>query len=423
MRKLKVLALAVDDNRLTGHAYDSIQKMNPLLYETKLITLRSYYNDSETAFFTKKIQEIPYKIRRRISSYLRYGTNKIVRGEEIHSYHGYLSYVISAKQILKKYGDAPDLIILFWYDGFVDAKIIHDLHKLTNATIAFDFVDEFALAGGCHYPCGCEGYKAFCENCPAVSFPKDLAKEQLALRYRYLKDIPKITLGASSFSCQNSRQSTLFKDTKTILGLNIPDIPIMITKSEARKQFNIQEDAFVIMFGSSFLAEKRKGYGYLVEALKLMEKQMTERPIVVFIPGDKKKVSKEEDTSFIKYHYPGRLDFETLCKAFIASDIFVNPTIADSGPMMVNYAIACGTPVVSFNMGVAMNLVINGKTGYIAQMKDARSLSEGILEFYQMNPEKLEEYRFNCKALMEEWRNKPSRWDLLYQHITNDLLK
>lgn len=58
---------------------------------------------------------------------------------------------------------------------------------------------------------------------------------------------------------------------------------------------------------------------------------------------------------------PGFLSENELFEVYCAADVFMSTTIADSGPMMVNYSIACGTPVVSFPIGVAQDLVMHKK--------------------------------------------------------------
>jgi glycosyltransferase involved in cell wall biosynthesis len=50
---------------------------------------------------------------------------------------------------------------------------------------------------------------------------------------------------------------------------------------------------------------------------------------------------------------------------------------------MINESIMCGTPVVSFRMGVAEDLIINGETGYIVKLKNIRDLANGIDEDYK----------------------------------------
>ena len=44
--------------------------------------------------------------------------------------------------------------------------------------------------------------------------------------------------------------------------------------------------------------------------------------------------------------------------------MFLNPSTDDAGPSMVNQSIMCGTPVVSFNLGTAVDVIENGISGF-----------------------------------------------------------
>jgi glycosyltransferase involved in cell wall biosynthesis len=65
---------------------------------------------------------------------------------------------------------------------------------------------------------------------------------------------------------------------------------------------------------------------------------------------------------------------EELNKLFSASDLYVSTSLEDSGPLMINMSIMSGTPVVSFAMGVAFDLV-NEHTGALVPLGDADLLA------------------------------------------------
>jgi len=91
-----------------------------------------------------------------------------------------------------------------------------------------------------------------------------------------------------------------------------------------------------------------------------------------------------------------------IASAYQAADLFVCPSIEDSGPSMINQSIMCGTPVVSFKMGVALDLVIDGKTGYIAQIKNAEELANGLYKIICQTDVEYKTMQDNCIALAEE---------------------
>ena len=62
----------------------------------------------------------------------------------------------------------------------------------------------------------------------------------------------------------------------------------------------------------------------------------------------------------------------------------------------------CGTPVVAFNMGSAIDLVINGKTGYKAELGDVADLAYGIDYLLSMNTDEYSKMSAACRSLALE---------------------
>jgi glycosyltransferase involved in cell wall biosynthesis len=58
----------------------------------------------------------------------------------------------------------------------------------------------------------------------------------------------------------------------------------------------------------------------------------------------------------------------------------------------------CGTPVVAFEMGVALDLVITGYTGYRAKLGDVNDLANGIQNIINLNSDQYNTIAQNCRA-------------------------
>jgi glycosyltransferase involved in cell wall biosynthesis len=68
---------------------------------------------------------------------------------------------------------------------------------------------------------------------------------------------------------------------------------------------------------------------------------------------------------------------------YCASDLFVLPTRGEGLPNVLLESMACGTPMVSFDVGGVPDLVRPGLTGYLAGADDAQELGRGILELLE----------------------------------------
>lgn len=53
--------------------------------------------------------------------------------------------------------------------------------------------------------------------------------------------------------------------------------------------------------------------------------------------------------------------------------------------MMINQAILSGCPVIAFKMGAAIDLILDGETGYIAELKDSNDLAECMYKFLKLS--------------------------------------
>ena len=67
-----------------------------------------------------------------------------------------------------------------------------------------------------------------------------------------------------------------------------------------------------------------------------------------------------------------------MAHAYNAADIFVIPSLVDNLPNTVLEAMACGTPVIGFDVGGIPDMVREGETGLLVYPGDSRALSEAL---------------------------------------------
>ncbi|AXE20508.1 hypothetical protein DR864_23605 [Runella rosea] len=313
---------------------------------------------------------------------------------DYYFYNLYEQYsVVSAKKILELVPVKPDVIFIHWVTDFLNAKIIHELYKLTGAKIYWLMIDNAPITGGCHYPWTCRRYQTDCGNCPAITSPevKWLAQKNLALKLTYLPE----SMGLLVFSesdHKRARQSAVFrhKSIYKLLGLVDENKFVLGDQEAAKSHFGLATNHKVIFFGAASLKERRKGMHLLIEAIKILEAEN----VTYLIAGNAALPFENRSIKTIGY-----LDEGQLIKAYQAADIFVCPSIEDSGPMMINQSIMCGTPVVAFNTGVAQDLVHTGNTGYRADLGDYKDLAKGIAQLLQLDKTARRVMGENCRNL------------------------
>jgi glycosyltransferase involved in cell wall biosynthesis len=318
--------------------------------------------------------------------------------------------IYRTKKLLKIADIKPDIIIILFAKDFINSKNIYELFIKTNAKIFWLMYDMAPFTGGCHYAWDCKGYQNNCGNCPGLysSDPFDNSYKNLMYKKFFLNRTNIQIVAGSEWQYKQSKESLLFKNfkiNKILTSCNI-DIFKPLTKERSRNKYSIPFDSKVIFFGAFGLDEERKGMKYLLEALKelkdvLIKKSEFENEILLLVAG------AHFDGIFkylpFNYHYLGFVDNTFgIASAYQAADLYVCSSIEDSGPTMINQSLMCGTPVVSFEMGIAIDLVINNKTGYRVKLKDSKALAQAMYDVLSMNDPDYLIMKDNCRKLALE---------------------
>lgn len=298
-------------------------------------------------------------------------------------------YNFSPKKVLKSIKFNPDVIVITWISGFLTFNDIKKLQKLSGAYVIFYPLDMSLFTGGCHYVNDCNGYLKNCFNCPAIltKSKKFLSHKIWLTKFKSLCKIKFSVFAASSQLLTEISESSLFRHSlkhKVHLPVN-ENIFNTVNRITAGEELNLGPMKKVIFFGATFSTEERKGYKLFVEALKqlslIVDKDLCSEIIILMAGNSPKSISSESNIAFdVKYLGYVNSDIE-LANIYKASSVFVVTSIQDSGPMMVNESLMCGTPVVMFDVGIAKDLISNNQNGAIVSLGDTNELAYAIRYF------------------------------------------
>ena len=90
------------------------------------------------------------------------------------------------------------------------------------------------------------------------------------------------------------------------------------------------------------------------------------------------------------------------------SSVYLSPSVNDAGPSMVNQSMSCGTPVVTFEMGTALDVVKDRDTGYCAKLCDSEDFARGIAKIYHLPKQEYEALRKHCRDVALELTSQES---------------
>lgn len=332
---------------------------------------------------------------------------KVFTIQDYYFQHQISSLMNSYHDLYAHLGFKPDVIVAHWISNFIS---IHDLYRLqrdTGAPVIWYLMDMAPLTGGCHYAWDCTRYMKQCGRCPALRsiWWHDLSYANWRKKHELVQDMVLTVVAGSGSLLSQAEKATVFENKrieKIMLGVD-EEIFKPAPPNAARKKLDLPLVAKIVFLGAQSMALRRKGMPYLMDALRILagDSDFDYENIVLAVAGDGFD-SAPLDGNF-QYRKLGFLaDESMLATAYQAADLFVCPSIEDSGPMMINEAIMCGTPVVAFDMGVAQDLVHTGKTGYLAELKNSEDLASGIRHILGLSDNEAISISEKCRSLALE---------------------
>jgi glycosyltransferase involved in cell wall biosynthesis len=259
------------------------------------------------------------------------------------------------------------------------------------------------MSGGCHFVGNCERFKTGCGKCPGVKSNKenDFTRWNVAYRKRIYEKVKPIVWG-NSYMNTFYRQSFLLKDynrCEVILPLMDNETYKPLNVKDCRQKYNIPTGKEFLMFvGCQHLDDERKGMKYLLRALEILYTRLSddERDSVLLVLAGH-DIKPIEDSLFFDYVYLGYVKQHQLPELYSMSNVYLSPSVNDAGPSMVNQSLSCGTPVVAFEMGIALDIVKGQDTGYCAELRNVEDFATGIEWIFRMDDNQYKGIRQKCR--------------------------
>lgn len=311
---------------------------------------------------------------------------------------------IKSKHIIKRLEFNPTVIMVYWTKLAFNFDIIHELSRHYGAEVILCPLDMAHLTGGCHWSDGCKKYESECNDCPLL--PSGALINIVQADWKKKVNIFKLISPSVLVFSDSIKKSASFSG----LTRNLTQYEILYTvdemvykpgdKIDARRKLGIDWTKKILLVGAAHLDNPRKGMSYFLSSLTILAEIkkliIDNSDILILVIGSRFNMP---EIPFRHVHL-GYLETQSdLALAYRASDVFACPSIIDSGPLMINQSIMSGCPVVSFDMGVAPDLVFNYETGYRAQLKDVNDFAQGLCSMLDISSESAERVSQNCRNI------------------------
>lgn len=214
-------------------------------------------------------------------------------------------------------------------------------------------------------------------SCQSMSTRSTIKK----LNWRYLKWRKKIAYSritpnivCPSLWLENKVKKSILNDKPIRVIHNGIDDQIFkpLSKEACRKELGIPQDKKVILFSSTGGKNNIwKGWSYALQAVAPIKNQ--DDILVLCLGGN----HDDNNSDGIRYDNLVKDDL-TMARYYNAADIMLFTSLAENFPLSIIEAMACGLPIVSFDVGGVKEALTHGENGYLAKYRDSEDLTRGI---------------------------------------------
>lgn len=261
-----------------------------------------------------------------------------------------------SKRVTKKFVEwikeyDPDVIHLHNLHGYyINVETLFQYLKRCKKRIIWTLHDCWAFTGHCtHFEyIDCNKWMFGCDKCPQKkeypgSYIKDCSRYNFFKKKRIFDDIPNMILVTPSEWLRGLvKHSFLKKYIVEVIHNGIDTSVFKPTKSDIRTKYCIQGKKIILGVASTW--SKKKG----LDAFNYLARELPRDYQIILVGLDKKQIGKIEP-NIIGISRTNNVN--ELAALYTIADVFVNPTLEDTYPTVNLEAIACGTPVVTYNSG------------------------------------------------------------------------
>ena len=286
-----------------------------------------------------------------------------------------------------------DLVLVHWLGGYMSPESVVRIAAALDAKIGLWQVDMAHMTGGCHYSLACERYREGCGRCPALgsSAEADITRRQAAERADVWRRADAVVLAQSRWSARKAADSHVLRGLRQAvlpIPLDLERLPVAVDQPAARLRFGLPTDGRRIALVRTVDPRTTyKGFGIFQEALRRLDRSGVRLHVVGAGPAG----LFPDGLKNVSFTDLGHLSGDAaMSDAYQAADFFVCPSIDDAGPMMIPEAMASGRPVLSTSVGIAQDLIIEGKNGSLCGPPgDPEALYLGLRRYAELAPDVL----------------------------------
>lgn len=294
--------------------------------------------------------------------------------------HG-LGSRLATNRIVEKIKEInPDVVHLHSLHGYyINYKVLFEFLGEIDASIFWTFHDCWAFTGHCTYfdKIDCIKWQTECYQCELIAdYPKSLfvdrSKKNFKLKKYLFNNLENLSIITVSYWLEDIVNKSFFHGVKieTIHnGVDVRDFrPIGEPKLLQLKNLEGKN----IILGVAAIWDERKGLDDFLQVNDLLDNSF--QIVLVGLNEEQLKQIPSGVIGILKTN-----NTTELAELYSAAMVFVNPTYSDNFPTTNIEALACGTPVITYNTGGCAE-AINQDTGIVVEKGSIVGLVDAIKE-------------------------------------------
>jgi glycosyltransferase involved in cell wall biosynthesis len=312
----------------------------------------------------------------------------------------------------------PDIIHLHNIHGYyLNVEVLFDFLKEFKKPVVWTFHDCWPFTGHCSYfdRYSCFKWQTICKQCPNLKgYPSSWFIDNSTLNFndkkRIFNGLEKLVIVTPSLWLANHLKKSFLKDYPVRVTHNGIDLKgfDLSASLQIKEKYGLTNKAVIL--GVASVWDKRKGLADFIQ----LSARLTQAEQIVLVGLSQNQMQGLPDniTGISRTE-----DLNELTALYSIASVFVNPTYIDNFPTTNIEALACGTPVITYNTGGSPEAV-DEHTGRVVPKGDIQGLLNSILELQSMDREKL---RSACRTRALENFDKDKQY-LKYLELYNKLL-
>lgn len=268
---------------------------------------------------------------------------------------------------------APDVIHLHNLHGYyINIGVLFNYLQETDKPVVWTLHDCWAFTGHCtHFDyVGCSKWKTGCFECPEKhSYPASIMLDNSRSNYENkkhlftsLKDLTIVT--PSNWLADLVKLSYLSKYSVQVIHNGIDLSQFRPRTSDFRNKYGIADKTVLLGVASTW--NRRKGLDTFFSLA-----QMVDAKYVIVLVGLSQVQLRRLPRNIIGIQRTDNI--KELAEIYTAANVFVNPTVEEVFGMVNIEALACGTPVITFDTGGSPESLTT-LSGIITKDKTPRSI-------------------------------------------------